>query len=98
MLPTDLIFRVSALEECSKLMQAEIGTLRLEVCRIEARSVRGESLLMEMQRDQRRMSKVIDSIALALKIIPPPVTELTKEESAARAAEMLANSEEEVAP
>lgn len=91
---TKLSFRVDTLEESCRQTQADMSNFRLEMRRIESRSIRGESLLMEMQRDQRRMSKVIDSIAIALKIQPPPVAALSQDELEARAAETLVNSEE----
>ena len=90
----NLAKRVGVLEADVNQVRANISLLCQEMQQIEGRSLRGEVLLMQMQQEQRRMSKVIDSIAVALKVCPPPVVEITQDELDAQAAERLVNSEE----
>lgn len=65
--------RVFSLEQSYFEMRADVTSLRGDLSEVQhtvqqmnERSQRGEKLMLEMQGDQRRMSKVLDSIAQTL--------------------------------
>lgn len=70
---TALQGRVESLERDSQDMRTdmgklseELGALRVTVKQVDERTLRGEKLMMDMQLEQRKQSKVLDRIAFAV--------------------------------
>jgi hypothetical protein len=53
-------------------ISGEMSSLRAAVHQVDARSIRGEQLMMWLQRDQRRLTRVLEAVAGALKVPLPP--------------------------
>lgn len=49
-------------------LSEEVTALRVTVRHVDERSLRGEKLMLEMQGEQRKMSKLLNKIADALKV------------------------------
>jgi hypothetical protein len=49
-------------------LSEEVAALRFTVKQVDERSQRGEKLMLDMQGEQRKMSRVVDRIAAVLKV------------------------------
>lgn len=62
----------------------DLSALRTTVKHVDERTLRGEGVMMSMQGEQRRMSKVLDLVAEKLNVVPlaqlTPASEPTVEE------------------
>lgn len=72
--------RVATLEDDFREMRSgmnklseEMAELRTSLRHVDERTVRGEKLMLEMQGEQRRMSRAVDRIAEALHVPTEPV-------------------------
>ena len=71
--------RVATLEHGHREMRAavgqlseELGALRVSVRHVDERTIRGERLAHEMQKEQRAMMRLVTDIAEALEVVPTP--------------------------
>lgn len=61
---------VSALKSQMDIFREDMTSLRTHLRQIDERTVRGERLLMEMQIEQRRASRVLEAVADRLGVPP----------------------------
>ena len=78
-------------------LREDVSALRTTVKRVDERSQRGEKLMLEMQGEQRKMSNVLDRIAVALSVGngSPAETSQLAEQREAEEAELLADEPDE---
>jgi len=78
-------------------LSEDVSALSTTVKRVDERSQRGEKLMLEMQGEQRKQSRTIDRIAVALHVEQGSEAEVTQlaETKAADEAEELADQPDE---
>lgn len=80
-------------------LSEDVSALRTTVKRVDERTLRGETRMLEMQVEQRRMSRVLDRIATSLNVgegSAAAAAQQTADEKAAVEAEKLADAEDPI--